>query len=91
LDLNACPIRATGRPHRPREEDEHREIEPVTVAGSIFLVLVGTILFFAVDGRLSKVDLSTVGLILIIVGAIGIALGLLQQAIWARRGRRRAP
>jgi hypothetical protein len=63
----------------------------VTVAGSIFLLLIGAILFFAVDGRLSKVDLSTVGLILIIVGALGIALGLLQQAFWARRGRRRAP
>jgi hypothetical protein len=63
----------------------------VSVAGSIFLLLVGAVLFFAVDGRLSRVDLSTIGLILIIVGALGIAMGLLQHAIWARRGRRRAP
>ena len=63
----------------------------MTVAGSIFLVLVGAILSFVVDGRLSEVDLRPVGLILIVVGAVGIAVGLLQQAFWARRGRRRAP
>jgi hypothetical protein len=63
----------------------------VSVVGSVFLLLIGAVLFFGVDGRLSRVDLSTIGLILIIVGALGIALGLLQHAIWARRGRRPTP
>jgi hypothetical protein len=91
LDLDACPNRATGLPHQSRDQDTRRGASPVTIAGSIFLVLIGAILFFAIDGRLSRVDLSTVGLILIIVGALGIALSLLQHAIWARRGRRRTP
>jgi hypothetical protein len=63
----------------------------VSVVGSIFLLLVGAVLYFVVDGRLSRVELSTIGLILIIVGALGVALGLLQHAIWGRRGRRPTP
>jgi hypothetical protein len=48
----------------------------MTVGGSLFLIAVGAILYFAVTADLAGVDLQTVGLILMIVGAIGLAIGL---------------
>ena len=48
----------------------------MTVGGSLFLIAVGAILYFAVTADLAGVDLQTVGLILMIVGVIGLAIGL---------------
>lgn len=39
---------------------------------SVFLIAVGAILTFAVTAEVSGVDISTVGVILMIVGAIGL-------------------
>jgi Flp pilus assembly protein protease CpaA len=49
----------------------------VTVGGSLFLIAVGAILYFAVTATVAGLDVQTVGLILMIVGVIGLALGLL--------------
>jgi Flp pilus assembly protein protease CpaA len=49
----------------------------VTVGGALFLIAVGAILYFAVTATVAGIDVQTVGLILMIVGAIGLALGLL--------------
>jgi hypothetical protein len=49
----------------------------VTVGGSLFLIAVGAILYFAVTATLAGVDIQTIGLILMIVGVVGLALGLL--------------
>lgn len=43
----------------------------------IFLLAVGAILAFAVDASFSGVDLDAVGVILMVVGAIGLVWGLL--------------
>ena len=43
----------------------------------IFLLAVGAILAFAVDATLSGVDVNAVGVILMVVGAIGLVWGLL--------------
>lgn len=48
----------------------------MTVGGSLFLIAVGAILYFAVTADVAGVDIQTVGLILMIVGVIGLALGL---------------
>jgi hypothetical protein len=48
----------------------------VTIGASIFLAAVGAILRFAVEDTISGVDLATVGLILIIAGAVGLVAGL---------------
>jgi uncharacterized membrane protein YfcA len=48
----------------------------MAVGTSIFLIAVGAILRFAVNDSIQDVDLSTVGLILMIVGAIGLVVGL---------------
>jgi hypothetical protein len=44
---------------------------------SIFLIAVGAILAFAVHASVNGIDLQTVGVILMVVGAIGIILFLL--------------
>ncbi len=55
----------------------------VTVGGSLFLIAVGAILRFAVKDSIEDVDLSTVGVILMVVGVVGLLAGL-----WlARRAR----
>ncbi|MGH9263299.1 MAG: DUF6458 family protein [Acidimicrobiales bacterium] len=44
---------------------------------SVFLIAIGAILAFAVDVAVSGIDLSTVGVILMIVGAIGLVTSML--------------
>ena len=44
---------------------------------SIFLLAVGAILAFAVDVTVSGIEITTVGVILMIVGAIGLLFSLL--------------
>ena len=51
------------------------------IGTSIFLIAVGAILKYAVTRDVSGVNLDTVGVILMVVGAIGLLLSLL----WARR------
>jgi hypothetical protein len=53
---------------------------------SIFLVAVGAILRYAVTAHVSGVSITTVGLILMIAGAVGALLSLLYIA--TARGRR---
>jgi hypothetical protein len=60
----------------------------MTVGGSIFLIAVGAILYFATNLHVAHVSIDTVGLILMIAGGAGLILGLIQQAMWSRRARR---
>lgn len=60
----------------------------MTVAASIFLIAVGAILYFALNLHVAHVSIDAVGIILMIAGAAGLILGLIQQGIWARRTRR---
>lgn len=60
----------------------------MTIGGSIFLIAVGAILYFATNLHLAHVSIDTVGLILMIAGAAGLVLGFAQQAMWSRRSRR---
>ena len=48
----------------------------MTIGTSLFLIAIGAILRFAVNDEIEAIDLSVVGLILMIVGAIGLLLGL---------------
>jgi len=53
---------------------------------SIFLIAVGAILTFAVHASLSGVSIQTIGIILMIAGALGLIVTLL---VWGpRRGAR---
>lgn len=48
----------------------------MSLGAGIFLLAVGAILAFAVRANVPGVDLTTVGYILMIAGAVGIILGL---------------
>jgi hypothetical protein len=48
----------------------------MTIDTSLFLITAGAILRYAVTADLSWLDLQTAGLILMLVGAAGLALGL---------------
>jgi uncharacterized membrane protein len=48
----------------------------MAIGSSLFLIAVGAILRYAVNDSIEQVDLTTVGLILMIVGIVGLVLGL---------------
>jgi hypothetical protein len=54
---------------------------------SIFLIALGAILFFATNVDLAGIDINTVGIILMVVGAIGLLWSLI--AMGTRGGTRR--
>ena len=47
------------------------------IGASVFLIAIGAILAFAVDLTVSGLDLSTIGVILMVVGAIGLVTTML--------------
>jgi hypothetical protein len=57
----------------------------MTIAGSIFLIAVGAILYFATNLRVAHVNIDTVGLILMLAGLAGLVLGFIQQNMGSRR------
>jgi Domain of unknown function (DUF6458) len=50
--------------------------DPMTIGASIFLIAVGAILKYAVDVTVSGIEIQTIGLILMIAGAVGLLIGL---------------
>lgn len=59
----------------------------MTFGTSIFLIAVGAILRYAVTATVSGIDITTVGLILMIVGIAGLVISLLYMLMWAPRRR----
>ncbi len=57
----------------------------MTIGVALFLIAVGAILRFAVTDSISGVDLSTVGVILMLVGILGLLLSLLYETMSRRR------
>jgi hypothetical protein len=60
------------------------------IGTSIFLIAVGAILRYAVNADISGLEISTVGLILMIAGVLGLLISLLYMTLWSR-GRTAAP
>lgn len=56
---------------------------------SVFLIAVGAILAFAIEASVSGVNLDTVGVILMVVGAIGLLAALLFASSMTPWGRDR--
>jgi len=56
----------------------------VTLGASIFLIVVGLILAFAVDASIAGIDLQVIGLILAGAGLLGLVL---QYTLWGPRRR----
>jgi hypothetical protein len=59
----------------------------MAIGASLFVIVVGAILYFAADVHVVRVSINTVGLILMIAGLAGLVLGLIGQAVWARTAR----
>jgi heme/copper-type cytochrome/quinol oxidase subunit 2 len=55
---------------------------------SLLLIAVGAILRYAVTAHVSWINLTTVGLVLMIVGIVGLILSLLELFVWAPRRSR---
>jgi hypothetical protein len=56
----------------------------MSIGGSLFLIALGAILKWAVSAHVSGVNLAMIGVILMIVGAIGLVISL----IWMSTRRR---
>lgn len=61
----------------------------MTIGSSIFLIAVGAILRYAVTDSISGIDLEVVGLILMIAGVVGLAIGLFMMTAARDRDRDR--
>jgi cytochrome c oxidase subunit IV len=59
----------------------------MTIGAGIFLIAVGAILKFATNFHVSGLSVDTIGVILMIAGAVGLVLGIFQELIWSRRAR----
>ena len=46
------------------------------IGTSLFLIAVGAILYFAVDASISGLEITTVGIILMVVGVLGLLISL---------------
>jgi uncharacterized YccA/Bax inhibitor family protein len=58
---------------------------------SLLLIAVGAILTWAVNAEVSGIDLQTVGIILMVVGAVGGLISLIFWSSWGGFGYRREP
>jgi hypothetical protein len=56
---------------------------------SLVLIAVGAILTWAVTATASGIDISTVGIILMVVGAVGLVLSIFFWSTWGGFGTRR--
>ena len=56
------------------------------IGTSIFLIAIGAILYYAVNADVSGLEISTVGIILMIVGIIGLLISLFYTTLATRRG-----
>ena len=57
------------------------------IGTSLFLIAVGAILYFAVNADISGLEISTIGLILMVVGVIGLLISLFFLGEWRSRRR----
>ena len=56
------------------------------IGTSIFMIAVGAILYWAVNVDISGLELSTIGLILMILGIVGLVISLFLVSSASRRG-----
>jgi hypothetical protein len=60
----------------------------MSIGASLFLIALGAILYFAItEGSIGPVEIKVVGIILMIVGAVGLLFSLFYVAMISRRRR----
>jgi hypothetical protein len=60
----------------------------VGIGVSLFLIAIGAVLTFAVEVEAQGFDINTIGVILMIVGAVGLVLSLIFWSSWGGFHRR---
>ena len=60
-------------------------LEGMYVGGSLFLIAIGAILYWAVTFQLNGINLHMVGLILMAIGVIGMLFGVIESATTRHR------
>lgn len=58
------------------------------IGASLFLIAIGAILAFAVEVTTEGFNLNTIGIILMIVGALGLVLSMIFWSSWGGPGNR---
>ncbi len=53
--------------------------------GSLFLIAIGAILYWAVTFRVNGVDLHMIGMILMVIGVVGLLFSMISAATTRRR------
>jgi Domain of unknown function (DUF6458) len=66
------------------QPDRGEEVS-VSIGASLFLIAVGAILYFAVNADIQGLEISTIGIILMVVGVVGLLISLFFLSS-ARRG-----
>ena len=61
------------------------------IGTSLFLIALGAIFYWAVEFDISGLEISTIGVILMIVGGIGLLISLLYATMWRDRAAGTAP
>jgi hypothetical protein len=54
------------------------------IGTSLFLIAVGAILYFAVNADISGLEISTIGIILMVIGVIGLLISLFVLSSYRR-------
>ena len=63
-----------------------KEVDYVGIGVSILLIAVGAILIWGVTGEVSGIDVDAVGVILLVVGAIGLVISMIFWSSWGGPG-----
>jgi beta-lactamase regulating signal transducer with metallopeptidase domain len=63
------------------------DAEGMGIGTSLFLIAVGAILYFAVDATISGLEITTIGIILMVIGVVGLLISLFLIASARRDGR----
>jgi putative Mn2+ efflux pump MntP len=71
-------------PQGTRVTDAH-----MGIGTSIFLIALGAILAFAVNADVSGLEISTIGIILMVCGVLGLLISLLFTSMWRDRAAAR--
>jgi hypothetical protein len=63
------------------------DAEGMGIGTSLFLIAVGAILYFAVDATISGLEITTIGIILMVIGVVGLLISLFLIGSARRDGR----
>ncbi len=61
----------------------------MTMGGSLFLIALGAILYFAIEANIQGINVDMIGVILMVIGAVGMILSALFWSSFAPFGSSR--